>query len=54
MKLGTAKITPRTMDGAFVVEWMNPGSFLRNEPRAFWTVSEARQFCAERFLRVVS
>lgn len=51
MKLGTAKITPsKTL---FIVTWMNQGSFLRNEPRAFQTEAEAREFCRDRSLRIV-
>lgn len=57
MQLGTAKITAtpsrhlsRTL---FIVEWINVGSFLHNEPRAFFTETDAREFCRERGLFVV-
>lgn len=56
---GTAKITAsagyrRPSDALiYTVLWINSGSFLRNEPRAFLTDSEARDFCRERGLRVV-
>lgn len=52
LKLGTAKITQR--DGLFLVDWMNHGSFLRPVmPMAFWTETEARDWCRERSLRVI-
>lgn len=60
MQLGTAKITSRPpkftaapATRLFIVEWMNHGSFLRNEPRAFLTEQEAISFCRERSLHVV-
>jgi hypothetical protein len=50
MQLGTAKIS--TEQNLVIVRWMNHGSFLRNEPRAFRTEQEARAWCAERGLRI--
>jgi hypothetical protein len=50
--LGTAKIT--TEQNLFVVRWLNVGSFLRNEPRAFWTDAEAREFCRTHGLRIAA
>jgi hypothetical protein len=52
MTLGTAKITTR--NGHFIVTWMNVGNFLRCEPRAFRTETQAREFCRVRGLRIVT
>lgn len=52
MTLGTAKIT--TQGNLFIVDYMNIGSCLRCEPRAFHTEPEAIEFCRQRGLRVVS
>lgn len=56
ISLGTARINPASKDGRkyFIVRWMNTGSFLQNEPRGFWTETEALDFCREHGLRVVS
>jgi hypothetical protein len=55
LQLGTAKITEGLDHNGiyYVVEWMNHGSFLRNEPRWFNTKEEAREWCEDRGLRVV-
>lgn len=50
--MGTAKITQEA--NLFIVRWTNIGNDLRPFPRAFRTEPEARQFCRERSLRVVS
>jgi hypothetical protein len=56
MKLGTAKIQlpNRATGGMWMVTWMNVGSFLRNEPRFFWSEGEAKTWCRERGLRVAA
>ena len=38
----------------FKVEYMNPGSFLANQPRYFQTENEARQWCKDRGLRQIT
>jgi hypothetical protein len=55
MKLGTATITnePRHNADLFVVRWMNHGNFLQNEPRAFVSEHEARDWCHEHGLTLV-
>lgn len=57
MNPGTARIilwiVPHN-DPVWLVEWFNFGSFLQNQPRAFRTEADARQFCRQRSLRVVS
>ena len=55
MQLGTASITEGLDHKGiyYVVEWMNHGNFLRNEPRWFNTEQEAREWCKERGLHVV-
>ena len=54
MQLGTAKITREIRNGrnVWTVRWMNAGSFLNNEPRAFYDESDALTFCRDRGLRI--
>jgi hypothetical protein len=58
MKLGTATIRKLTSTNhgthIFVVRWMNHGNFLQNEPRAFASEHEARVWCSERGLTIVT
>jgi hypothetical protein len=55
MTQGTARFTETTNDGKLIVtvRYMPHGNFTRPEPRAFWSIAEARNWCAERGLRVV-
>lgn len=50
MKLGTAQITVRP--ASCLVVYVNTGSFLRGE-QTFATEQQAREFCANRRLRVL-
>lgn len=51
LKLGQATITK--LNNCCVVDWLNAGSFLKNQPRWFQSESEAREFCRERRLQLV-
>jgi hypothetical protein len=51
LTLGTARIT-ETANGAFILNWMNHGSFLVGE-QIFGNINPALRFCRERDLRVI-